>query len=116
VSGEVLGNLFEELLAMGAMDVAILPATMKKGLSAHVIKVIAKPEDTAKLARKIIIETGSLGVRVIPTRHRLMAVRRIESIKLRSKGRSMKLWSRLPRTPKVSCSIFLLSLRTAKKL
>ncbi len=81
VSGEVLGNLFEELLAMGARDVAILPATMKKGRPAHVIKVIAKPEDTAKLARKIIIETGSLGVRVIPTRHRLMAARRIELVK-----------------------------------
>lgn len=86
VSGEVLGNLFEELLAMGARDVAILPATMKKGRPAHVIKVIAKPEDTAKLARKIIIETGSLGVRVIPTRHRLMAARRIESIKFEVEG------------------------------
>jgi uncharacterized protein (TIGR00299 family) protein len=86
VSGEVLGNLFEELLAMGARDVAILPATMKKGRPAHVIKVIAKPEDTAKLARKIIIETGSLGVRVIPTRHRLMAARRIESVKFEAEG------------------------------
>jgi len=86
VSGEVLGNLFEELLAMGARDVAILPATMKKGRPAHVIKVIAKPEDTAKLARKIIIETGSLGVRVIPTRHRLMAARRIESVKFEVEG------------------------------
>ncbi|MCC4766935.1 nickel pincer cofactor biosynthesis protein LarC [Methanosarcina sp. DH1] len=86
VSGEVLGNLFEELLAMGARDVAILPATMKKGRPAHVIKVIAKPEDTEKLARKIIIETGSLGVRVIPTRHRLMAARRIEPVKFEVKG------------------------------
>jgi pyridinium-3,5-bisthiocarboxylic acid mononucleotide nickel chelatase len=86
VSGEVLGNLFEELLAMGARDVAILPATMKKGRPAHVIKVIAKPEDTAKLARKIIIETGSLGIRVIPTRHRLMAARKIESIKFEVEG------------------------------
>ncbi|HEY3361351.1 MAG TPA: nickel pincer cofactor biosynthesis protein LarC [Methanosarcina sp.] len=86
VSGEVLGNLFEELLAMGARDVAILPATMKKGRPAHVIKVIAKPEDTAKLARKIIIETGSLGVRVIPTRHRLMASRKIESVKFDIEG------------------------------
>ncbi|HPS90014.1 MAG TPA: nickel pincer cofactor biosynthesis protein LarC, partial [Methanosarcina vacuolata] len=86
VSGEVLGNLFEELLAMGARDVAILPATMKKGRPAHVIKVIAKPEDTEKLARKIIIETGSLGVRVIPTRHRLMAARRIEPVKFEVEG------------------------------
>lgn len=86
VSGEVLGNLFEELLSMGARDVAILPATMKKGRPAHIIKVIAKPEDTAKLARKIIIETGSLGVRVIPTRHRLMAARLIESVKFEVEG------------------------------
>jgi len=86
VSGEVLGNLFEELLAMGARDVAIIPATMKKGRPAHIIKVIAKPEDTAKLARKIIIETGSLGVRVIPTRHRLMAARKIEIIKFEVEG------------------------------
>lgn len=86
VSGEVLGNLFEELLAMGARDVAIIPATMKKGRPAHIIKVIAKPEDTAKLARKIIIETGSLGIRVIPTRHRLMAARKIEIIKIEIEG------------------------------
>ncbi|HWQ44068.1 MAG TPA: nickel pincer cofactor biosynthesis protein LarC [Methanosarcina barkeri] len=86
VSGEVLGNLFEELLAMGARDVAIIPATMKKGRPAHIIKVIAKPEDSSKLARKIIIETGSLGIRVIPTRHRLMAARRIESLKFEIEG------------------------------
>jgi uncharacterized protein (TIGR00299 family) protein len=86
VSGEVLGNLFEELLSMGARDVAIIPATMKKGRPAHIIKVIAKPEDSAKLARKIITETGSLGIRVIPTRHRLMAARKIEIIKLEIEG------------------------------
>jgi uncharacterized protein (DUF111 family) len=62
---------------MGARDVVFLPTTMKKGRQAHVIKVIAKPEDTVMLARKIIIETGSLGVRVIPAWHRSMASRRI---------------------------------------
>jgi uncharacterized protein (TIGR00299 family) protein len=87
VSGEVLGNLFEELLSMGARDVAIIPATMKKGRPAHIIKVIAKPEDSAKLARKIIIETGSLGVRVMPARHRLIAARKIEFVKIEAEGR-----------------------------
>ncbi|MDD4749147.1 MAG: nickel pincer cofactor biosynthesis protein LarC [Methanosarcinaceae archaeon] len=90
VSGEVLGNLFEELLALGARDVAIIPATMKKGRPAHIIKVIAKPEDSAKLARKIITETGSLGIRVVPTRHRLMAARRFEKIKIEVKGESFE--------------------------
>jgi pyridinium-3,5-bisthiocarboxylic acid mononucleotide nickel chelatase len=90
VSGEVLGNLFEELLSMGARDVAIIPATMKKGRPAHIIKVIAKPEDSAKLARKIIIETGSLGVRVMPARHRLMAARNIERIKVEIEGQEFE--------------------------
>lgn len=90
VSGEVLGNLFEELLSMGARDVAIMPATMKKGRPAHIIKVIAKPEDSAKLARKIIIETGSLGVRVMPARHRLMAARNIERIKIELEGQEFE--------------------------
>lgn len=90
VSGEVLGNLFEELLSMGARDVAIIPATMKKGRPAHIIKVIAKPEDSAKLARKIIIETGSLGVRVMPARHRLMAARNIEKIKVELEGQEFE--------------------------
>lgn len=90
VSGEVLGNLFEELLLMGARDVAIIPATMKKGRPAHIIKVIAKPEDSAKLARKIIIETGSLGVRVMPVRHRLMAARNIEMIKVELDGQEFE--------------------------
>ncbi|KKG16172.1 hypothetical protein EO98_12625 [Methanosarcina sp. 2.H.T.1A.6] len=90
VSGEVLGNLFEELLSMGARDVAIMPATMKKGRPAHIIKVISKPEDSAKLARKIIIETGSLGVRVMPARHRLMAARNIESIYIEFEGQEFE--------------------------
>jgi len=90
VSGEVLGNLFEELLSMGARDVAIIPATMKKGRPAHIIKVIAKPEDSVKLARKIIVETGSLGVRVMPARHRLMAARNIERIKIELEGQEFE--------------------------
>lgn len=90
VSGEVLGNLFEELLALGARDVAIIPATMKKGRPAHVIKVIAKPEDSAKLARKIMVETGSLGIRVVPTRHRLMAARRFEQVTISVGGEKFK--------------------------
>ncbi|MDI9394436.1 MAG: nickel pincer cofactor biosynthesis protein LarC [Euryarchaeota archaeon] len=90
VSGEVLGNLFEELLSMGARDVAIIPATMKKGRPAHIIKVIAKPEDSAKLARKIIVETGSLGVRAMPARHRLTAARNIERIIIELEGQEFE--------------------------
>ena len=71
------------LIREGALDVAVLPATMKKGRAGHVVKVLAKPEDAYRLARRIIEETGTLGVRVMPTKHRLVARRRFDTVKIR---------------------------------
>jgi uncharacterized protein (TIGR00299 family) protein len=82
VTGEVLGSLIEELIAMGAHDAIVIPATMKKGRSGHLIQVITKSGDSARIARRIVEETGSLGVRISPTRHRLIAKRRIASIEV----------------------------------
>ncbi|MCZ7357415.1 MAG: nickel pincer cofactor biosynthesis protein LarC [Candidatus Methanoperedens sp.] len=82
VTGQVLGNLIEELLKAGALDVSIIPATMKKGRSGHIIQVIVKPEDSGTLARKIIEETGSLGVRIIPIKHRLIAQREMGKVNI----------------------------------
>ncbi|MDR0767316.1 MAG: nickel pincer cofactor biosynthesis protein LarC [Methanosarcinales archaeon] len=79
VTGEVLGNLVEKLMAAGALDVSVFPIYMKKGRPAHMIKVISKVEDSEMLARQIIRETGSLGVRVMPAKHRLSVKREIVS-------------------------------------
>jgi uncharacterized protein (TIGR00299 family) protein len=83
VTGEVLGNLVDGLLEMGALDVAIIPTTGKKSRTGHLIQVIARPADSNRLIRKIIEETGSLGVRIMPTRHRLIALRRSEAVTVR---------------------------------
>ncbi len=83
VTGQVLGNLIDELLKAGAKDVSIIPATMKKGRSGQIIQVITKPEDSGKLARKIIEETGSLGVRIIPIKHRLIAQREMGKVDIK---------------------------------
>ncbi len=82
VTGQVLGNLIDELLASGARDVAIIPSTMKKGRSGSIVQVIAKPQDSDRLARKIIEETGSLGVRIIPVKHRLIARREMRAVNI----------------------------------
>ncbi|KAF5411410.1 MAG: hypothetical protein C5S47_04010 [Candidatus Methanogasteraceae archaeon] len=82
VTGEVLGNLIEELIAMGAYDAIVIPATMKKGRSGHLIQVTVKPGDSEQIARRIIEETGSLGVRISPTKHRLIARREVAAIKV----------------------------------
>ncbi len=82
VTGQVLGNLIDELLKAGALDVSIIPATMKKGRSGHIVQVVVKPMDSDRLARKIIEDTGSLGVRIIPIKHRLIAQRENSTVEI----------------------------------
>ena len=75
VTGEVLGHLIERLLQAGALDVSVLPALMKKGRAGSVIRAIAGHEDMELLAKVMMRETGSLGVRIFPSIHRLVAER-----------------------------------------
>lgn len=80
VSGEVLGNLFDRLLDLGAKDVTVTPVTMKKGRPGHVIRVVTAPQMSAALAREIMKETGTLGIRVLAARHRFTATRRMDRV------------------------------------
>jgi uncharacterized protein (TIGR00299 family) protein len=76
---EVLGGLQKTLAEAGALDVTILPATMKKSRPGHLVKVVAKPEDAERVARRLAEETGTLGVREAGTSHRWVADREIET-------------------------------------
>jgi len=87
VTGEVVGYLIQELMDDGALDVSVIPATMKKGRSGFLIKVVCRSEDTNRLAYRIIAVTGSLGVRLIPVRHRLTARRRMMEVGIQAAGR-----------------------------
>lgn len=87
VTGEVLGRLIELLMDAGALDVSVLPALMKKGRSGNVIRAIVKHEEMDTLARIMIRETGSLGVRVFPSLHRLVAEREEGTVKVEFFGR-----------------------------
>ncbi len=64
VSGEVLGYTMDRLLAEGAKDVSIIPATTKKSRPVQIIKVIADQNNVTHLSEVLIAETGTLGVRV----------------------------------------------------
>jgi len=97
VTGQVLSNLIEVLMDAGAKDVSIIPATMKKGRSGHIIQVIAKPQDSGRLARKIIEETGSLGVRIIPIKHRLIARREMDNVSITLNGRDFQIAVKIAR-------------------
>ncbi|APW98844.1 TIGR00299 family protein [Halobiforma lacisalsi AJ5] len=79
---EVLGGLQETLADAGARDVSILPATMKKSRPGHLVKVICKPEDRQRVARRLAEETGTLGIRDSGASHRWIAERAFETVEL----------------------------------
>lgn len=87
VTGEVMGHLIEKLMQAGALDVSVLPALMKKGRAGFVIRAIAGALETELLAKIMIRETGSLGVRVFPSIHRLVAEREQRNVQVEICGR-----------------------------
>ena len=85
-SPELLGGLQETLTAAGARDVSILPVTMKKSRPGHLVKVICKPEDAERVAHRLALETGTLGIREHGAGHRWTAERRFETVDLSVDG------------------------------
>ena len=61
---EALSFAAARLLEAGALDVYTIPGTMKKGRPGHVLTVLCAPEQEGELARKILAETTTNGLRV----------------------------------------------------
>jgi hypothetical protein len=87
ISGEVLVYAVDKIMANGARDVSIIPATTKKGRPSHIISVICKPDTANKLLDLLVSETGTLGVRV-RTSERFIVPRKILTTKIRLRGKS----------------------------
>lgn len=63
VSGEVLAHAVQTLVDSGARDVWITPAQFKKNRPGHVLHVLCDVNETEGMVRRIMEETGTLGVR-----------------------------------------------------
>ena len=63
VSGEILSHALQLLLESGAKDAWITSAQFKKNRPGHVLHVICTSNDVEKIAKIIMLETGTLGVR-----------------------------------------------------
>jgi uncharacterized protein (TIGR00299 family) protein len=61
--GELLGAAVERLLAAGALDAWLEPIVMKRGRGAYKACALALSSDRERLARLLMRETGTLGVR-----------------------------------------------------
>ena len=83
---EVLGGLQETLQDAGALDVSVLPATMKKSRPGHLVKVITRPADARQVARALAEETGTLGVREHGAGHRFVADREQTTVSVEIEG------------------------------
>jgi uncharacterized protein (DUF111 family) len=83
---EVLGSLQETLTDAGARDVTIVPTTMKKSRPGHLVKVICRPDDAERVARRLAEETGTLGVREHGAGHRWVANRNFETAAIEIDG------------------------------
>ena len=79
LSPQVLAYAMEKLLAEGALDVFSVPVQMKKSRAGALLTVLAKPEDTDRLAKLIFAETTTLGVRC-REEHRQTLSRRWETV------------------------------------
>ena len=98
VTGEILGNLIEVLMAEGAKDVTIIPTLMKKGRAGHLIRVITAPEDVQRMAYLLMRETGTLGVREMKVRMRYIASREKEKMKVKIRGKEREVGVKIGRS------------------
>jgi uncharacterized protein (DUF111 family) len=67
VPGEVIGYTVERLFQAGARDVSVIPVLAKKNRPGQILHVIADESNKEQLARILMEETGTLGVRFSPS-------------------------------------------------
>jgi uncharacterized protein (TIGR00299 family) protein len=94
---EALGGLQETLAEAGALDVTVLPTTMKKSRPGHLVKVVVEPGHAQRVARRLAEETGTLGVREHGSGHRFVADREQQQVTLDIHGRSVAVTVKIAR-------------------
>ena len=89
VSGEILGNLIETIMEKGARDVSIYNGISKKGRPTNLISVICTEENVDKIIDTLVMETGTLGIRVLDS-NRFVIPRKIYDVSLILNGQSFQ--------------------------
>ncbi len=89
ISGEILANALDKLSKI-CLDVSTIQCIGKKGRPAVIIKALCRLDDVERVAKAMMKETGSLGVRIIPV-NRIIEQRRVEEREVEIFGRKFKL-------------------------
>ena len=99
VSGELMGYVIEGLLKEGAKDVSIIPMTTKKSRPGVIVKVIVTEDNLEQIMEKLMKETGTLGIRIIPAK-RCILQREIISTEISIQGRKESIRVKIARNTK----------------
>ena len=97
VSGEVLGNMIEKIMAQGAKDVTISSAITKKGRPTNLVSVICDSDTMNSIMDLLVTETGTLGVRV-RTSERYIVPRSVKTMSVDIKGQSFDVRYKIRKT------------------
>jgi len=89
VSGEILGNLIEKIMSKGARDVSIYHGITKKGRPTNLVSVICTDEFLDEIVDTLVLETGTLGIRVSDS-NRFIVPRSNHSVSLTLSGQSFQ--------------------------
>ncbi|MDX1441338.1 MAG: nickel pincer cofactor biosynthesis protein LarC [Nitrosopumilaceae archaeon] len=81
VSGEILGNLIEKLMSVGAKDAFISHGIAKKGRPSNLISVLCDDDTLDQIVHTLFTETGTLGIRIARS-NRMIIPRKIKEIKI----------------------------------
>jgi uncharacterized protein (TIGR00299 family) protein len=97
LSGEEIGYAIEKLREEN-LDVIAIPVMAKKSRPAIKIEVLTKLEKAEESAIQLMRETGSLGVRMIPVYHRMIAERGFEEREVEINGKKYRVRFKESRT------------------
>ena len=81
-SPQLLGGILEKLLALGALDAYVLPATMKKSRPGHLLGAVVPAEKREAILAAIFAESTTIGARFYPV-ERYALDRRWEPVQTR---------------------------------
>ena len=69
---QLLGYLVETLIAHGALDAWVAPATLKKSRPGHVLSVLVSGAERERVVRRLLTESPTLGVRAWPVQRTVL--------------------------------------------
>jgi uncharacterized protein (TIGR00299 family) protein len=99
ITGERLAYASETLIEAGAKDVSIIPTITKKGRPGYLVRVISDIAKAEEIAEKLMMETGTLGVRIMTsTRH--VASRETINVPVRLNGKRISISVKVSRNAK----------------